>query len=69
MLLSITKEVLGKQRKKIQLLVTDEVWICVTRDSNWDNRSSTITEAGLKYRKVNSELSQKEDEGSKRKAD
>ena len=59
MLLSTAEEVLGRQRKKIQPWVTNEVLDLCNQRWQLKQQKCTSTEAGLEYRKLNREVRKK----------
>ena len=56
MLLSTADKVLGRQRKKIQACVTNEVLDLCDQTRQLKQEKCTSNEAGLEYRKVNREV-------------
>ena len=58
-LFSTAEEVLGRQRKKIQPWVTNEVLDQCNQKWQLKQQKYTSTESGLEYRKVNREVSEK----------
>ena len=59
MLLSTAEEVLERQRKKIEPLVTNEVLDLCDKRRQLRQQKYTSTEAGLEYSKVNREVGKK----------
>ena len=58
-LLSTAEEVLGRQRKKIQPRVTNQVMDLCDQRRRLRQQKYTSTETGLEYRKVNREVRKK----------
>ena len=59
MLLSTAEEVIGRQRKKTQPRVTNEVLGLCDQRPQLKQQKYTSTEAGLEYRRVNREIREK----------
>ena len=65
MLLRAAEEILGRQRKKIQLWATNEVLDLCHRRRQLKQQKYTSTEAGQEYRRVNRDVGNKMNEAKK----